>query len=117
MAQQVVVQLIDDLDGSKASTTVEFVLDGKAYEIDLSDDNAARLRASLAPFVEAARRPRGRQRQPRASGRQQRAQPASSDREYSHTVRQWARVSGWAIADRGRIPANVIDAYEHRNAE
>ena len=54
MAQKVDVKYVDDLDGSDASGTVAFALDGKSYEIDLSDDNAARLRDSLASFVAAA---------------------------------------------------------------
>ena len=55
MAQQVNVKFVDDLDGSDAAATVSFGLDGTAYEIDLSDDNAAKLRDSLAVFVGAAR--------------------------------------------------------------
>lgn len=26
-------------------------------------------------------------------------------------VRRWARAQGWVVGDRGRMPANVIDAY------
>jgi hypothetical protein len=48
VAQQVIVQFVDDLDGSVASGTVEFALDGKDYAIDLSDENAAKLREVLA---------------------------------------------------------------------
>jgi hypothetical protein len=44
MAQQVNVKFVDDLDGSDAAGTVSFAIDGRAYEIDLSKDNAARLR-------------------------------------------------------------------------
>ncbi len=66
MAQKVDVRFVDDLDGSEAAGTVTFALDGKAYEIDLSDENAARLRDSLATFVAAARRT-GRGLLPRAS--------------------------------------------------
>ena len=51
MAQQVNVKFVDDLDGTDAAGTVSFGIDGKTYEIDLSDDNAARLRDSLAVFV------------------------------------------------------------------
>jgi Lsr2 protein len=47
--------LVDDLDGSRAATTVEFGLDRESYAIDLSDENAARLRAVLGEFVAAAR--------------------------------------------------------------
>jgi Lsr2 len=56
MAQQVNVKFVDDLDGSDAAGTVSFGLDGRTYEIDLSDDNAARLRNSLTSFIAAARK-------------------------------------------------------------
>jgi hypothetical protein len=59
MAQQVNVKFVDDLDGSEAAGTVSFAIDGRAYEIDLSDDNAARLRDSLASFVAAGRKSGG----------------------------------------------------------
>jgi hypothetical protein len=55
MAQQTTVRFVDDLDGSEASGTVDFGLDGRRYEIDLSEGNAARLREALAPFVGVAR--------------------------------------------------------------
>ncbi len=55
MAKQTQWALVDDLDGSRASTTVEFGLDGQSYAIDLSAENAAKLRAGLAEFVAAAR--------------------------------------------------------------
>jgi hypothetical protein len=47
--------LVDDLDGGRASTTVEFGLDGTSYAIDLSAENAARLRGVVAEFVGVAR--------------------------------------------------------------
>ena len=56
MAQQVNVKFVDDLDGSDATGTVSFALDGRAYEIDLSEDNAARLRDSRARRPVAGRR-------------------------------------------------------------
>ena len=37
MAQQVTTTLIDDIDGSEASETVLFGLDGTADEIDLTE--------------------------------------------------------------------------------
>jgi len=49
---------MDDIDGSEADETVEYSLDGKAYEIDLNMENAQELRASLAGFIESSR-PRG----------------------------------------------------------
>ena len=46
-----------------------FAIDGRAYEIDLSEDNAARLRDSLASFVAAARKSGGAARRPGAGHR------------------------------------------------
>ncbi|WP_344428303.1 Lsr2 dimerization domain-containing protein [Pseudonocardia ailaonensis] len=48
-------RLLDDLDGSAASETVAFELDGRRYEIDLSTAHATELRAALAPFLRAGR--------------------------------------------------------------
>ena len=59
MAQKVQVTLVDDLDGSEAEETVSFSLDGAAYEIDLSEQNASELRSAFDRYVEAARRAGG----------------------------------------------------------
>ena len=48
MAQIREVRLVDDLDGEAADETVEFGIDGRNYEIDLSKENAGRLRDALA---------------------------------------------------------------------
>src|ERR1700745_3570576 len=56
MAQKVQVLLVDDLDGSEATETVAFGLDGASYEIDLSSGNAGKLRKELAHYVEHARK-------------------------------------------------------------
>lgn len=49
-------QRVDDIDGSPAACTVAFALDGRRYEIDLSDRNAAALRGVFAPYVAVARK-------------------------------------------------------------
>ena len=110
MAQQVRVDLIDDIDESEATQTVPFTLDGAIYEIDLSDDNAAHLRDAFAPFIAAGRRTGGRKTRsapPNANGA-----TGTPDRERTRAVRAWARENGWPIADRGRIPTEVVTAYD-----
>ena len=54
MATLVIETLVDDLDGSEAAETVSFSLDGVNLEIDLSADNASRLRDKLAKFIAVA---------------------------------------------------------------
>ena len=116
MAQQVDVRYVDDIDGSDASGTVSFALDGRSYEIDLSDDNAAKLRDSLASFVAAARRAGGTSGTRR--GRTQRSTPDSDDaparsnREETAAIRAWARENGHEVSERGRIPKAVVQAYQ-----
>src|SRR4029078_4855546 len=56
MAQVTAVRLVDDLDGGHADESVEFTVDNKRYQMDLSEKNAAQLREMLAPFTAAARR-------------------------------------------------------------
>src|SRR4030088_2806619 len=79
MARKTIVTLVDDLDGSKASETVQFALDGVAYQIDLSSLNASKLRDELAEYVARARRPDGITR-PTTSGATARVgRPTSTD--------------------------------------
>jgi len=60
VAQKVLVEILDDIDGSTAAQTVQFGLDGVTYEIDLSDENATALRDELARYIGAGRRIGGR---------------------------------------------------------
>ena len=59
MAQKVQVVLVDDIDGGEAVETLSFSLDGVGYEIDLTEANAAELRAAIAPWISAGRRVSG----------------------------------------------------------
>jgi hypothetical protein len=109
MAKKVTVTLVDDFDGEGgADETVEFGLDGVTYEIDLSGKNANKLRAELKKWVEAGRRVGGRRRgRSPVSGKGR----AAIDREQSAAIRDWARRNGHNVSTRGRIPAEVIDAF------
>ena len=118
MAKQTIVTLVDDLDGSSSDSveTVNFGLDGVSYEIDLNEDHADELRNRLAEFVGSAQRTGGRLRRgaatvtPNATGSGRR-------REQTQAIREWANKNGYEVADRGRIPAAVIEAFEARTAQ
>ena len=107
MAKQTTVTLVDDLDGSEAEEQIEFALDGRSYEIDLSGANGTRLRDALEPFVSAARRTGGR----RGGAAAPAAARPSTDREQNQAIREWAQKQGMKISERGRIPSNVLEAY------
>jgi Lsr2 len=114
MAQIREVRLIDDLDGEAADETIEFGIDGKNYEIDLSKANASKLRDALASFVAAARRSGGRRSRSGGASTGPARRP-SIDREQNQAIREWARKRGMKVSDRGRIPAEVLEAYHKEN--
>jgi hypothetical protein len=115
MAQRTIVHLIDDIDETEADETVEFSLDGSRYEIDLSKENAAKLRDALATYIAHGRRVNrssagtGSSRSTSTGGR--RGTAARADREQTAAIREWARSNGHKVGDKGRIPASVIEAY------
>ena len=106
MAQRVNVVLVDDLDGSEASETVKFGLDGADYEIDLSADNAAKLREAMALYLGHARRTGGRR---RSSGQPAAARDAGGPT--AAEIRAWARENGWDVPERGRVSSEVREAF------
>ena len=110
MARQTTVVLVDDLDGSEAVEQVEFGVDGRTYEIDLSAANSATLREALAPYISAARRAGPRRSAPSAAPSAAPSRPAA-DRLQNQAIREWAVAQGMKISERGRIPSNVLEAY------
>lgn len=114
MAQKVVIQLVDDLDGTAAEdiTTVSFSLDGVSYDIDLRPNNAAKLRNHLDDFISSARRTGGRAKR----GTSPVGATPAANREHTKAIRDWARQNGYEMSDRGRIPATVIEAFEQAHA-
>jgi hypothetical protein len=115
MAQKVLVQLVDDLDGTSSLdvTTVLFGLDGVTYEIDLSDENAERLRESLAAYVDSARRVGGRVKR----GTRPAVGSKSANASEAGQIREWAQENGYELAGRGRIPSHVVEAYKQAQIE
>lgn len=108
MAQHFQVRYIDDIDGADLGETVNttsFAFEGKEYSIDLGDDNAEAFRQTMAPYIEAGHRvPGGKAK----AARKTTGKTSSAD---TKAVREWARANGYDVSDRGRIPADVMDAY------
>jgi hypothetical protein len=101
MATKVLKTLQDDIDGSDATQTIRFALDGIEYQIDVSDRNANRLRNSLSDFIAHGRKVGGRH------GRK----AASSGQVDTKAVRKWAEANGIEVSSRGRIPTDVVERY------
>lgn len=93
---------IDDLDGSTNGVeTISFSLGKDHYEIDLGPENKAQLTDALAPFIDHARRAR----------KTTLKRTTNAEQKRRKEIRQWAQNNGHTIADNGRIPADIIDAY------
>ena len=109
MAQRVNVVLVDDLDGSDAVETVSFALDGVDYEIDLNEKHASELRNALSLYVGHGRRTGGRRRTSSAGSK--RSAGASAGGPSAAEIRAWARENGHEVPERGRVSAEVREAY------
>lgn len=107
MAQKTVVELVDDLDGGGADETVTFALDGVDFLIDLSTENAHRLRDTLAEYVENARRTSSRK--GRNAGK---VAGRSNGKPDTQAVREWARSQGETVAERGRISHDLLIRFQ-----
>jgi hypothetical protein len=112
MAKKTITILTDDLDGEElpaGSRSTRFALDGVEYEIDLSATNARALADALAPYIAAGRRVGGAR---GASTGRPRARAKSADAERLGAIRAWAQGNGYAVGDRGRIKAEIVEAFD-----
>ena len=105
MARKIQVLLEDDIDGTPGAETVLFSLDGKSYEIDLSEKNADELREAFAPWIGAGRRVSG----PAVAETRRRPARRSED---TADIRRWAAENGIPVSTRGRISADLRARYE-----
>jgi hypothetical protein len=101
MAQTQQVELISDLDGGRAAETVSFGLDGTAYEIDLSAEQAEEMREALSAYTEAASRKR------KAPGQRKRRKGAEPP-----GLREYAASRGFEVRDGWAVPGRIRDEFE-----
>lgn len=92
--------LIDDINGQPAEETVKFALDGVVYEIDLTKENAEKMREQMRVWTDAGTRIGGR-----------RVQGTPRGQTESAKIRAWAREQGLEVTKRGRIPTSIRDSY------
>jgi uncharacterized protein (DUF4415 family) len=103
MVSRTTVELLDDVDGKVAAETVTFALDGREFEIDLTEKNAKALRKAFEPWTSSARR---------VGGRKARAATVVAAALDTKAVRAWAVDNGIEISTRGRISADVLEQYQ-----
>lgn len=104
-----------------ATDTIPFAYRGKQYEIDLSPENVERFDDDMTKWIDVSRvistsggkKPAPAKKTTSTNGSAN-GSVDTDKTEYYAAVRTWARTNGWQVHDRGRIPGEVIDAYETR---
>ncbi|MDV7991625.1 Lsr2 family protein [Rhodococcus sp. IEGM 1374] len=121
MARQTYVQLVDDIDGSviddESGEAIEFSVSGVEYVIDLKAKNATEFHRKLDYYIEHATRVGGLKRKaaiaaPKATASTPETAPTKRDPEQTRAIRQWAADEGYEISNRGRIPAEIVEAFD-----
>ncbi|MDN5666821.1 MAG: Lsr2 family protein [Renibacterium salmoninarum] len=101
MAKEVITRLIDDIDGSDATQTIQYAFQGRSYEIDLNEKNAAAFTKALSPYIEKSQRTD----QPKKPS-------AGAFKERNKRLRTWASKKGIDVPARGKIAFALVEQYE-----
>ncbi|MUL67253.1 hypothetical protein BOO86_22455 [Mycobacterium sp. CBMA 234] len=133
MAERIVVQLVDDITGVEITDDtgerINFSVRGVDFQIDLSAANVAKFEKALAPYLDAATRVGGRRARTQKAaepttrsakggttrGRAKKAAKGASSKEQLAAIREWAQDNGYDVAARGRIKAEIVEAYHAAN--
>ena len=116
MAERIVRQLIDDMNGTEipegGGERIPFAIRGVEYQIDLTTANSAKLDKALKPFIDAAQKigATRRRKATKSAGRS-----TNLTKDQLAAIRQWARKNGYEVSGRGRIKADIVDAYHAAN--
>lgn len=116
MAKRVVETLLSDLSGveipaDSAGGTVEFSVSGQQYAVDLTAEELDAFNSALDPYVSVAQR-LSRSGVPVRSTRLSAAGTGRRSKEQLAAIRVWARKNGHEVADRGRISAELQEAFD-----
>ncbi|MBY6382450.1 Lsr2 family protein [Rhodococcus erythropolis] len=112
---RVIRQLIDDLDGKPIDDgfgeRVQFSYQGSDYMIDLRPTNVDKFNAALEPFVKVAEKV-GKARRGRKADVTAKDTGSGRSKEQLQAVRDWAVKNGYDVAPRGRVNAEILDAFD-----
>ena len=117
MAKKYTVLYTDDLDGHELEEceTIQFGLDDEEYEFDTSPAHARTFRRALSKYLKASREadtdnvlvvttiesatPTG-------------EAPSRRPKDQLNAIREWAGRNGYEVSPRGRIPRDVLAAFD-----
>ena len=106
-----VTKLVDDIDGTDATDTLEFSWGGDNYTIDLNDENATGFRNFMATYVMHATKVRH---EVKPAAKRSGATRTSSE---LNEIRDWARGAGFEVSSYGRVREEILTAYDNRDVD
>ena len=111
MARKVVVEMVDDIDGTAIGDdgeSIHYAVDGVEYVIDLKDEHAKELRETFEYYIAHSTRVGGRKHRADRPGN---ATAGKRPRGETQKIRTWALEQGYELSTRGRIPTEVEQAF------
>lgn len=116
MAEILIRQLVDDLDGKPIDAglgrRVTFSYQGADYRIDLCPANADKIEAAFAPFIKSATKVSSAGKARMTTSTAAKASRSGRSAEQLQAIREWAGKNGFDVSPRGRIKADVVDAFD-----
>ena len=116
MAEILIRQLVDDLDGKPIETglgrQVTFSYQGADYRIDLRPANADKIDAAFAPYIKSAEEVSAAGKARTTTSTARKASGSGRSAEQLQAIREWAGKNGFEVSPRGRIKADVVDAFD-----
>ncbi|RII42517.1 Lsr2 family protein [Galactobacter valiniphilus] len=116
MAEIQTTTLIDDLTGkpldAEKAHRIHFSVEGKTYRLDVDEKGADEFHAALDRFIEVSTKVAAGGASKRAAAAPRRASAGSGEQT---KMREWAKANGYEVAERGRIPAAIQEAYAAAN--
>lgn len=109
MAQKILVELLDDIDGSPAVETFEFTHNGVTYVADFNQKHYDEYTQMFEYLTSIARVVKGKKRAP--YGSKKGVTPVVGK---TQEMREWLRAAGHSVKDRGRVPAHLVKLWEER---
>lgn len=114
MAKKTIEIITSDLSGEELERgegeTIIFSVGGADYSVDLTDAEAKDFYAAFDKYIKVATK--------RSSGRGGPRKGTSgsgrSSEELAH-IRTWANANGHPVSERGRIKAEVLEAFDRAN--
>jgi hypothetical protein len=109
MAQKILVELLDDIDGSEAVGTFRFTDQGVEYEVDFNQEHMDEYEGIFSYLKSIARVVKGKKRAP--YGSKKGTTPIIGK---TQEMREWLRAAGHDVKDRGRVPSHLVELYNNR---